>query len=497
MVNSPTAWDELLFNTFTELNAANPIRLSELSSKVNAVIKNAFQATSFWVVADVTNHTHKHNSNYHYFELVEKDLSTNTILAKFSAKAWGAGSKELESFERITGQRFSDNIQVLVNVTVEFHATYGLQLQLQHIDVNFTLGAIERQRQETLEKLVLENPSFIEKAGEEYLTRNKKLPLNKVIQTIAVISSRSSAGLQDFRHTLETNLFGYSFKIDEYYTGVQGDANAAALRDQLIEIFLSNIPYDAVVITRGGGAQTDFLIFDNYLVGQAIAKFPIPVITGIGHQKNTTIADLMAHTPTKTPTKSAEFIIAHNRTFEEALLNFQKKVLIRSQQLLSSNLQNVAYLNSLIVNKSRNILIERKNRVDQLNQVVTGSSKTILYKYKSSLFDISSQLLIRPRILIGNKAKDIDNLTANLRTFYTLYLKNQQGYLGHFTSLIKLVSPENTLKRGFTLIKLNNKIVSTADEIVAGTEISILFSRDELNVTVNTKTPHHGNEFDL
>jgi exodeoxyribonuclease VII large subunit len=479
------------------LNAENPIRLSELSSKVNAVIRNAFQASSFWVVADVTNHTHKHNSNYHYFELVEKDTATNTILAKFSAKAWGAGSRELESFERITGQRFSDNIQVLVNVTVEFHATYGLQLQLQHIDVNFTLGAIERQRQETLEKLVLENPSFIEKAGEEYITRNKKLPLNRVIQTIAVISSRSSAGLQDFRHTLETNLFRYSFKIDEYYTGVQGDVNAAALRDQLIEIFLSNIPYDVVVITRGGGAQTDFLIFDNYLVGQAIAKFPIPVITGIGHQKNTTIADLMAHTPTKTPTKSAEFIIAHNRNFEEALLNFQKRVLIRSQQLLSSNFQSISYLNSLIVNKSRNILIERKNRVDQLNQVVTGSSKTILYKHKTNLFDISSQLLIRPRILISNKAKDIDNLTANLKTFYTLYLKNQQGYLEHFTSLIKLISPENTLKRGFTLIKLNNKIVSTAEGIGVGTEISVLFSRDELIVTVNTKSSHHGNEFDL
>jgi len=479
------------------LNAANPIRLSELSSKVNAVIKNAFQATSFWVVADVTNHTHKHNSNYHYFELVEKDTASNTILAKFSAKAWGAGSKELESFEKITGQRFSDNIQVLVNVTVEFHATYGLQLQLQHIDVNFTLGVIEKQRQDTLEKLVLENPSFIEKIGEEYITRNKQLPLNRVIQTIAVISSRSSAGLQDFRHTLETNHFKYFFKIDEYYTGVQGDANAGALRDQLIEIFLSNIPYDAVVITRGGGAQTDFLIFDNYLVGQAIAKFPIPVITGIGHQKNTTIADLMAHTATKTPTRSAELIIAHNRAFEEALLNFQKRILIKSQQLFSTNFQSISYLNSMIVNKSRDLLNDHKGRIDQMNQIVVNSSKSILYRHKTSLFDISSQLLIKPRILVSNKAKDIDNLTANLRTFYTLYLKNQQGYLGHFTSLIKMVSPENTLKRGFTLIKLNNKIVSTADGIGAGTEISIVFSRDELNVTVNSKSPHHGNEFDL
>ncbi|MES1250075.1 MAG: exodeoxyribonuclease VII large subunit, partial [Chitinophaga rupis] len=249
------------------MNAATPIRLSELSSKVNAVISKAFQGLSFWVIADVTNHTHKQNTNYHYFELVEKNTITNTIVAKFSAKAWGNGSKELEAFERVTGQRFGENIQVLVNVIVEFHATYGLQLQLIQIDTNFTLGVIEKQRQETLEKLVRENPSFIEKKGEEYITRNSLLLLNPVIQTIAVISSRSSAGLQDFKHTLETNHFRYAFKVDEYYTGVQGEANAAALKDQLVKIFLSNIPYDAVVITRGGGAQTDFLIFDQYPVG--------------------------------------------------------------------------------------------------------------------------------------------------------------------------------------------------------------------------------------
>jgi len=473
------------------LSTADPIKLSELASRVNAVIRNAFQAVSFWVVADVTNHTHKQNSNYHYFELVEKDTDTNTILAKFAAKAWGAGSRELETFERITGRRFSDNIQVLVNVTVEFHATYGLQLQLQHIDTNFTLGVIEKQRQDTLEKLVRENPSFIEKKGEEYSTRNSRLPLNPVIQTIAVISSKSSAGLQDFRHTLETNLFNYTFKVDEYYSGVQGEANAAALRDRLIEIYQSNIAYDAVVITRGGGAQTDFLIFDNYLVGQAIAKFPIPVITGIGHQKNTTIADLMAHTPTKTPTKGAEFIIAHNRAFEEGILKFQKSILIRSQQLFSSNFQSISYLNSMIVNKSRNILIDHKSRIDQMNQLVVNSSKSILYQHKTTLFDISSQLLIKPRIIVSNKAKDIQNLTDNLKTFYTLYIRNKEGTLGHFVSLINLVSPENTLKRGFTLIRVNDKIVSTADGIRVGSEISVVFSRDELTATVNSKSSHH------
>src|SRR5258708_36715148 len=141
--------------------------------------------------------------------------------------------------------------------------------------------------------------------------------------------------------------------------------------------------YDGVVITRGGGAQTDFLIFDNYLVGQAIAKFPIPVITGIGHQKNTTTADLMAHTPTKTPTKGAEFIIAHNRAFEEGILKFQKSILIRSQQLFSSNFQSISYLNSMIINISRNILIDHKSHIYQMNQLVVIRNTPILYQHKT------------------------------------------------------------------------------------------------------------------
>ncbi|WP_431244478.1 exodeoxyribonuclease VII large subunit [Flavobacterium sp. P21] len=140
---------------------------------------------------------------------------------------------------------------------------------------------------------------------------------------MAVISASNSAGNEDFRHTLRHNDFGYSFQADDYYTVVQGDNNAKLFLNKLIEVYSSGIPYDAIIIIRGGGAQSDFLIFDNYQIGRAVAKFPIPVITGIGHQKNVSIVDLMAHTSTKTPTKAAEFIIAHNRSFEMRSLSLR------------------------------------------------------------------------------------------------------------------------------------------------------------------------------
>src|SRR5438105_7054631 len=185
------------------------IRLSELSGKITEAINNAFNGLSFWVIADVTSYTYKSQRNYHYFDLVEKDPGSNSIIAKISAKAWGTGAITIANFEKITGQKFTNNIHVLVNVSVGFHPVFGLQLNLNNVDATFTLGVLEQQKQATLEKLVAENPAFIKKAGDKYITANNQLKLNAVIQKIALIASGTSAGAEDFKHTLLHNQHGY------------------------------------------------------------------------------------------------------------------------------------------------------------------------------------------------------------------------------------------------------------------------------------------------
>lgn len=405
------------------------------------------------MIADVTSHTFRADKNYHNLDLVEKDPVSNTIIAKMQAKAWGKGSASISNFQNTTGQRFTNNINVLVNVSVNFHPVFGLQLNINDIDSNFTLGRLEQQRQATLARLVRENPEFIQKTGDDYHTKNKTLPLNRVIQYIAVVSSQTSAGWQDFHHTLENNPFDYRFTIDDYFTVVQGENNAQQFLSRLVDVFTSTKPYDAVVIIRGGGAQTDFLIFDDYSIGKAIAKFPIPVITGIGHQKNETIADLMTHTPTKTPTKAAEFIINHNRVFEDAIRRFQQSIVIRSQQRFASDLRSLAQVNNIIVNKSR----------------------TILADHKTSLHTTESSILIH-----SNN-----------------YLKNQKNYLANFVSMIKIASPENTLKRGFALIKTNNKITSDPNDLAIGKDIEIILSNQSVAATVTSKKEYDGNDFNL
>ena len=341
--------------------AHQSIRLSELSSMVSRAIEEAFSYTSFWVIADVTNHTYKPQKDYHYFELVEKAEGTNMILAKFSGSAWGTGSQKIAEFEKATGQRFTGGLNVLVKVTVKYQAAYGLQLTLQDIDINFTLGALEQQRQATLLRLVKDNPEHIRLEDGRLKTSNQGLVLNRVIQRIAVISSSTSAGYQDFQHTLENNGWGYRFKVDPYFALIQGDNNAGQLVDKIVEVYRSGVAYDALVIIRGGGAQTDFLIFDHYTIARVIARFPIPVITGIGHQKNETLTDLVAHTATKTPTKAAEFIIAQNRGFEQGLLQLQKNLVIKAQQLLSAENRKLGMIRTTVVNNTRNLIAMNKD----------------------------------------------------------------------------------------------------------------------------------------
>lgn len=469
------------------------IKLSQLNGIIQDTIKNQFSAITYWIVADVTNHSYKADKRYHNFDLVEKDSNSNNIIAKISAKAWGNGSVAISDFEKNTSQKFTNNINVLAQVAVEYHPLYGLSVNVIDVDTNFTLGVLEQRRNETLRRLVVQN-NYIQKIGDNYQTRNTLLKLNSVIQRIALLSSANSAGSEDFKHTLEVNNFGYIFFIDDYHTIVQGENNSKLFLNKLIEIYSSNIKYDAVVITRGGGAQTDFLIFDDYEIGRAVAKFPIPIITGIGHQKNTSIVDLMAHTQTKTPTKAAEFIIAHNRNFEQNILSFQKSIVIKSQQMFLHNFQLLGYLNSSIVNNTRDIIAKRKDAIVAVNQVAINSSKSILFNNRKQLLQTTSQILSKPKIILYNRINDIKNTIQNLKTFTTLYQKNKIGYLGHYVSIIKMMSPENILKKGYAIIKVNNEITSNPDDLKVGKDIDILLSNTIIKSTVKQKTKYDGKD---
>lgn len=215
----------------------NHISLSQLTGQIKDVLNKAFYNKSFWVLADVVDHKYYQQKGYHYFSLVEKNPTSHAIIAKISTAAWGMGSEAIQSFEKITGQKFKNDINVLVNVSVNYHEQYGLQLTLNDVDTTYTLGRLEEQRQKTIQRLLTECAAFVQQVGDRFVTKNKQLKLPLVIQNIAVVTSNNSAGYKDFTDTIAKNKEQYVVNIDPYYTTVQGEANADALFQRLLDVY--------------------------------------------------------------------------------------------------------------------------------------------------------------------------------------------------------------------------------------------------------------------
>ena len=472
------------------------IRLSALNDMIQDTLNVRFEGQRFWVLADITNHSYKADKKIHYFELVEKAQNGNAITARMMGKSWGGGAVRIEEFEKNTGQAFANNLHVLVQVSVDYHPLYGLSVSVLDIDSNFMLGVLEQQRNATLERLVREN-DYIQKQGNAYSTYNSRLQLAAVIQRVAVISSSSSAGNEDFRHTMHHNNFGYVFHIDDYYTVVQGDSNAKLFLNKLIEIYTTGIPYDAIVINRGGGSQSDFLIFDNYNIGRAVAKFPIPVITGIGHHKNVSIADLMAHTHTKTPTKAAEFIIAHNRNFELGVLSLQQNIVIKSQQLFHLHHRELSELKNAISHNTRALIQLHGEELTRTNHQITSSARSALYRYEKKLILAVNQLSQSPKMLFQQQKNDLCNIKNSIKNTAGDYLRHEKLTLEYQQKSILMMSPHNILRKGYAIVKIGDKIISSGEKIEAGQEIEVQLRDAKLKSTVKEKIQYNGRDTDL
>jgi exodeoxyribonuclease VII large subunit len=474
-----------------------PLRLSDLTGLIRETLNQRFERDSFWILADVSDHKYYPQKRYHFFDLVEKDHVSGELVARVATAAWGNGSQQIEAFENETGQQFTTGIHVLVRVKVSFHSTHGIKLTLLEVDSRFTLGELEKKKQDTIKRLLTECSDYVKMVGEHIVTRNKGHVLELVIQRIAVVSSKQSAGFQDFMHTLRNNSFGYLFSVDEYHARVQGESNAKVLLEQLLNVFQSGKGYDAVVIIRGGGAETDFLIFNDFLLNRAIAKFPIPIITGIGHQKDQTIADLMAHTETKTPTKAAEFIIAHNHQFEDQLLGTQKNMIIKAQQIFSQRQRLLTGINSTVVNKSRDVLQRHTQELVKIHRTVGQTSMQIIMAGKTDMVSLSGRIVTRPKVTVANRQHELDQLLSNISTFRNQYLKNQRGLLGHYASMINMASPEKILKRGFALVRKGGRIITDPASVTVGEDLTIVLRETEIETTVKRKTNTDGSQHNL
>ena len=377
--------------------------------ELNALVRRSVQACfpdSYWVQAELSD-VRANSSGHCYLEFVQKDPSGNSLVAKARGIIWSGTYFRLKPyFESETGQAFVSGIKVLVKVSVNFHELYGYSLTVLDIDPTYTLGDMARRRREILSRLQQEG----------VLTLNKELELPELMQRVAVISSPTAAGYGDFCNQLAHNDFGFVFYTRLFPAVMQGEKVERSVISALDRIYREVDHWDVVVIIRGGGATSDLSGFDTYELAANCAQFPLPVITGIGHERDDTVIDMVAHTRVKTPTAAAEFLVNHLRRTAERLETFAQCVYQEVPSMLSRErerlemsvqacLQSERHRQELCLQRVENALSVRmqveRHRLELFSQRVKAASPDLLLKrgYSMTLKDgkaVTDASLLQP-----------------------------------------------------------------------------------------------------
>lgn len=387
---------------------------------------------AIWVEAEIAQVNH---SRGHYFlTLVQKEEEGENFVAQSEAVIW---ERTLRKIQRANGKQTFDVLQaglaVKLQVRVDFNERYGLKLIVEDLDPAFTLGALEMQKRAAFERLQTEG----------LLTLNRELALPPVLQRIAVLSSADAAGFHDFVNQLEKNAYGYAFQWQLFPIAVQGQLVLPDLKKQLKRLHRWHSAYDCVVLIRGGGGRTDLAAFDQYELAAELARCPLPVLTGIGHEIDETIADLVAHQALKTPTAVAEYLIGRSLEFESRLHELGRQI------------QKLGLL---------------QVRHAQLN--LERTEQNLSFRCRQRYERAQNQLgVLRERMPL---------------LFHRQFEKQNQEF-EKLRSAIELLQPENLLRRGYSLTYRNEKLIRSIEELQPGDEIRTQLPDGQFWSTISRK----------
>lgn len=469
--------------------------LFDLQRQIKGCLDDAF-ALPVWVKAEISEMT-VNRSGHCYLDLIETEAGTDNVIARCRATIWSYTFRMLKPyFETTTGQIFSEGLKILIQAKVEYHEVFGFSLNIRDIDPVYTLGDMARQRREIIRKL----------QEDGVFEMNKELELPLVPQRIAIISSPTAAGLQDFLDQLHNNAQKFVFYTRLFAATMQGNDAPRSIMNALDLIYEYENMFDAVVIIRGGGAQIDLACFDHYELAFHIAQFPLPVITGIGHDKDDTVIDMVAHTRMKTPTAVAEFLISGALQFAQQLNELETHFIeLVNDQLEANNerLMDAADQLSLLVNqyvsKQTNRLeiagIQLKNQTESFlkNQQNELKKLTVDAKNSTSRFitlqnhflEQSVQGLnytFRKKILkTENKLEQVQQL-LKIRTIGII--RNERKNLDQIGEKLRLIDPQNILKRGYSLTLLNGKILKSVEQVKPGDRLETKLGEGTVESTV-------------
>ena len=424
------------------------LSLVELNQRIRMTLEQAFPDT-YWVRAEMSDVRENGASGHCYLEFIEKDPRSGQLLAKVRGAIWAKTFRLLKPyFEMETGQRFVSGLKVLVRVTVDFHELYGLSLTVVDIDPAYTLGDMARKRLEIIRQL----------QEEGVFELNKELPLPLLPRRIALISSPTAAGYEDFMNQLTHNRAGYPFYVKLFPALMQGERTEESVIAALDRIYAHQELFDVVALLRGGGATSDLNSFDSYLLAANCAQFPLPILTGIGHERDDTVVDLVAHTRLKTPTAVAEFLIAR----------------------MDQAAQTVEELQQTMTQSASVRLLQEKQRLQSYATRFPALVGQRMERNRTLLHQLGAKLPTMAQGFVERKRAMVDRLAMQLRNATTTHLAEKQRFLQLQEQFVRMASPDYILRRGYSLTLREGKIIKRAEELQVGDELTTRFMDGEV-----------------
>jgi len=407
------------------------ITLWELNNKIRDVVEENFDDT-YWVVGELSEA--RQAANGHFFgELIQKDESGRNIIARARLNCWASQYNLLRlRFQHESGQEIRSGLKVLLQVQVTFHEQYGYALKILDIDSSYTLGDMARRRKEILAKL----------EEEGILHDNQTLTMHRLTWRIAVVSAETAAGYGDFCDQLIHNEYGLRFHLQLFPATMQGQHVEESVSAALYEIANESEQWDAVVVIRGGGAVADMSDFDSYQLASIIAQFPLPVIVGIGHERDETVLDYVAHQRVKTPTAAAAFLINHQ-------------------------------LDELVL-------------LNQLQQRVTQTATDLIKSEHNRLERLMGQIPLLFQTVSQRKNHQLELIQKNLQQAVIRIIQNTFHRLDLIEKQVEGLNPERLLKLGFSITTHEGKIVKNPNQLHSGDHITTRTEGGEIKSIVES-----------
>lgn len=396
------------------------ITLSEFQQRLGNTIRLNPEIQNVWVIAEFSDL--RVSGGHCYMELVEKDAA-GMMRAKIRAMIWRGTLETIRAkFYRATGRDIANGLKVMVRGSANHHNLYGLSFTISDIDPSYTLGDMERLRQEILARLTKEG----------LINRNKELAVPVVPQRIAVISAEGAAGYGDFMNQIVSNPDGFAVYTGLFPAIMQGERTVPTVLDALDKVEFTKDQWDAVAIIRGGGATTDLNSFDNYDLARRVATFPLPVIVGIGHERDRTVLDEIACVRCKTPTAVAEFITGTLRQTYAMTIDIARRIARYGSEALKGEHLRLASMAQSIPARASNRILRARMSLDRI-----------------------------ARQLINNSKNKISSNTQKLT---------------NFENLLRVLDPKSTLKRGYSITRLNGKAVISASQLTPGDRLETTYA---------------------